>query len=1093
MNKKGFTMVELLATIVIIGILSSVGVVSVINIRKNQAVKFNQTQNKMFVETAKSYFKDNKQYLPREPLSSEYITLAELTEAKYITEDFVDYNGNKYNSDSKVRVVRIGNGIYGFSGSLIDYEGNITTTKRATITPTIEYHKKVDNNYVQLVKNPSNNNYYSNKEPRVKFSLSSDLNLGAYIYYVYRNGNLMTTSEVNYITLSKSQTVSVSIKDDDYGDATYSVKLVVYDENGYQSTIKSDIVVLDRVPPTKPVLQNPYENKWINLSYSIKGTSTDKLSGIEKWQYTYTPSSGYTDYSNSSSSSFTTTQFSEERSQNVYIRACDYAGNCSESTTSMIKIDKTEPEITKLTNPTSISGSLTNVNWTNQNFSLTGEAKDTGGGVTGGSGIGYWYWGWPNGNENPKTTEYTRYDTENVGAAYNSYGKTTYTTSPFSAERNNKKVIIRVCDVAGNCTDANSTSVKKSKLTNIKIDKTAPRCKTSGGSATWINATSSTTNRTIKAECFDDQSSVANSGCITATKTISKKYESDINTTKAGAVDVNKGGTVYDIAGNSKNCEADQTVKIDKTYPTKPTLENPKDNSWANATYMSTTSYTIKASTVETGSGVDYWQYTYNNGSTTTGSDSSKNWITYANSASQIFTTTPFSAERNQNVYIRVCDKAGNCSSKNSSMIKIDKTGPTCESSGGSTAWTKNNITLKGKCSDNLSGCKKASVSGRTYDDNGNVTWLINWDGSWDNLSPGTVYDNAGNSTACPSNQSGRRDTVAPSCGSWEGESTSWRKGGTTIKVGCTDATSQCEYSKYDVKSYSSGTVSTESVSVTIKDKSGLTATCSKTANVYIDNDPPPAPSLDNPFENEWINDSYSITGTLTWPSTGSGVGYWQYTYNSGATTTTENNTTGWATYAGSAKVPFTTTEFSAERNQYVYVRVCDAVGNCSSASRSMIKIDKTAPTCTKIAKLKNSKGSNYDGKLTTENVYTASSCSDSASGCDGDPTVTTRGATTHVDDESRSSWTVKASGTSKVWWTVYDNAGNWKECGKITVKKDKETTDNVECTSSSYYVFKEAKDCPSSRQVSSKLCNKSSYSNTNTNTCCKMITTTCK
>ena len=100
--------------------------------------------------------------------------------------------------------------------------------------------------------------------------------------------------------------------------------------------------------------------------------------------------------------------------------------------------------------------------------------------------------------------------------------------------------------------------------------------------------------------------------------------------------------------------------------------------------------------------------------------------------------------------------------------VYVDKDKPTCVSSGGSTAWvsTSSGRTLVGTCSDTGSGCVDATVSGRTYA-NGNVSWLINWAGQWTNLSPGTVYDKAGNSTVCPGNQTVKVESVtAPSLSS---------------------------------------------------------------------------------------------------------------------------------------------------------------------------------------------------------------------------------------------------------------------------------------------------------------------------------------
>ena len=63
-NNKGFTMVEMLATVVIMGILASIGIVSVVHLRANQKAKFNQSQTEIFRQTAKNYFTDNKRKLP---------------------------------------------------------------------------------------------------------------------------------------------------------------------------------------------------------------------------------------------------------------------------------------------------------------------------------------------------------------------------------------------------------------------------------------------------------------------------------------------------------------------------------------------------------------------------------------------------------------------------------------------------------------------------------------------------------------------------------------------------------------------------------------------------------------------------------------------------------------------------------------------------------------------------------------------------------------------------------------------------------------------------------------------------------------------
>lgn len=93
-------------------------------------------------------------------------------------------------------------------------------------------------------------------------------------------------------------------------------------------------------------------------------------------------------------------------------------------------------------------------------------------------------------------------------------------------------------------------------------------------------------------------------------------------------------------------------------------------------------------------------------------------------------------------------DNAGNKTTCPIQTVMVDKTAPSCASSGGSSSWTKNNITITGACNDSESGCK------------GNVstTFSTNTNGSY---SPGTVEDKAGNKTTCP-NQTVMIDKTAP-------------------------------------------------------------------------------------------------------------------------------------------------------------------------------------------------------------------------------------------------------------------------------------------------------------------------------------------
>lgn len=103
---------------------------------------------------------------------------------------------------------------------------------------------------------------------------------------------------------------------------------------------------------------------------------------------------------------------------------------------------------------------------------------------------------------------------------------------------------------------------------------------------------------------------------------------------------------------------------IDITAPSKPTINNPSNQ------VCTPNNFSLTVGSNDEESGIAYYQYTYKSDATSTGTDGATSWVTYANSASNSFVTTLFSANRNQLVYIRACNKAGLCSTSNSTYIR---------------------------------------------------------------------------------------------------------------------------------------------------------------------------------------------------------------------------------------------------------------------------------------------------------------------------------------------------------------------------------------------------------------------------------------
>ena len=169
------------------------------------------------------------------------------------------------------------------------------------------------------------------------------------------------------------------------------------------------------------------------------------------------------------------------------------------------------------------------------------------------------------------------------------------------------------CDNAGNC--SNYSGLKK-----VWVDFTKPVCKvtlTNNGvnSKGWLGIGESAT---VKAQCIEDASTNRESGCDNVSPwkaTFSKTYNSNMNVTNAGAVDVGNGGKVRDIAKNERDCAKNFTVKIDHNAPTCLTTGETTKNSKGNWIWRQTGTTITRECRDTGGSGCEkkvYKSQTYN-------------------------------------------------------------------------------------------------------------------------------------------------------------------------------------------------------------------------------------------------------------------------------------------------------------------------------------------------------------------------------------------------------------------------------------------------------------------------------------------------
>lgn len=483
---------------------------------------------------------------------------------------------------------------------------------------------------------------------------------------------------------------------------------------------------------------------------------------------------------------------------------------------------------------------------------------------------------------------------------------------------------------------------------DVYVDKVPPKCGKKVENKTWTNK-----GVEVGVYCEDEDS-----GC-------KKDYYSEVidYTTKT------KTFTISDKAGNTTKCTVDAYVDVNK--PTVPTSEIRKDNSKGalqkqDGAWTANTLWWGRFKSTST-SGINRYEYSEK----CTGKD--------IRTLSSSYT---YDQDKNTSYCIRAVNNAGTPSDWSKAIyFRIDKTAPTLDGSITSrdNRFQSRNVYVNLTASDNVTKAADLDMyisntgyetdgSWKAYKSQSNLTIPGTYDGGTKYVYV-TVRDGVGHKTRKRlSYKVYKQCTTKIDDGNW------YNKG--SCSAVCGGGTRQQEKKKKDAYTGASCGVVTQKVECNTQDCcsrtragswsswSGCTASCgggtkTRTRKRYSDyysqnthscptnsSDTetvacnthacaPAKPTITNPTGGNWVNYDFSLEARTT--SAASTIGYWQYTYD----------TSSWITYSdsiGKGKNKITTTPFSAERNQNVYIRACTAKGLCSPAASTRIRIDKTPP-----------------------------------------------------------------------------------------------------------------------------------------------------
>ena len=540
-KKNGFTLVELLGVIVIIGILSAMAITGVTRLIDKTKNVSDDTLKDTARMAAESYMQANKDEMPKSIGETTDLKIKTLINSNYIKE-FKNSKKQDCTDNSYVKVYKQSKNKYVYTPYI--YCGDSQTITNSGSDPKIDI--KVQDNTTKFVivitKNKDHNlNGYS-------FTLSTitkDSSNNNVTTEVYNSGSIQINNKKNF---SKEYDIS------NYIDVTTAnaikIDALAYNDVGERTTDSITVSYTDKTPPTCTIesIYPPIgDNQWIGkddykngIKRKVVAKCSDAESGCKRATFTSTwpkknaksvttakisvydnaGNEGICDTTNINVDTVSPSATLKAKSGNTIVTKKDHVVN-DKTPSDTIKVDDYKNLSSNWMNKTNYPNGVTYEVTATDDFldSWTWEVNASGQSNVDEKAIS-------STNADGKTGNFTNSKTINVG--FTGEGK--------------RYGVLTIKDKAGN---------KVTYKIYANIDKTDPTCLSSYSEPSNYNGSWTNKNITLVGKCSD-----SGSGCESnAKKTITTDTNGNISP-----------GTVSDKAGNTVSCGS-KLVKIDKVKP----------------------------------------------------------------------------------------------------------------------------------------------------------------------------------------------------------------------------------------------------------------------------------------------------------------------------------------------------------------------------------------------------------------------------------------------------------------------------------------------------------------------------------------------